>query len=72
MDYSTLSPTPAHFVVPVFLGGPMDGGSGMIVEAVRVMGTIRHTGGHYSLQGFGRLDGSSAADQAVYEWVPAK
>ena len=72
MDYSTLSPTPSYFVVPAFFGGPMDGGTWVLVESVRVPGTIKHIGGHYSLQGFLKSEMQAEADRAVYEWVPAK
>lgn len=71
IDYSTLSPHPSFFVTPAFVGGPIDGWTGLLVEADRILGTVKHTGGHYELQGFAKSEGGYEADRAMYEWRPA-
>jgi hypothetical protein len=72
MNGSDLHPQPSFFVRPVFYGGPLDGWAGLLVEGDRVRGSVKHRGGTYSLQGFKSPTGDYEADDAVYEWVPAK
>jgi len=63
------------FVIPEYRGGPWDGGFGAIEPTSGVMGTIRLSGGRYSLQGFSTpatfvADTLSqiTPDYAVYQW----
>lgn len=76
-----LSPAPASpFVVPSYLGGPLDGGFGAVEPASGVLGSIRRHGGVYQLQGFqssrewvvDKVYASVAPDRAVYQWEWAK
>jgi len=64
------------YVVPEYIGGPFDGGLGAIEPYGSTLGTIRLSGGRYSLQGF-RLARECVADgllsqvtpdRAVYLW----
>lgn len=72
-----LYPQPAtDYIVPYYIGGPMDGGFGPIEPRTDLTGTIRRAGGRYSLQGFA-LSGEEVGDadlamvtpdRAVYLW----
>lgn len=73
----TLAPAPTTpYVVPMYLGGPLDGGFGPIEPAGVTAGRIRRRGGTYELQGFQPpsdwvVDLTLAMvtpDRAVYQW----
>jgi hypothetical protein len=64
-----------YYVIPAYYGGPWDGGFGAIEPTSGVMGTIRLSGGRYSLQGFSPPATFVAdtltqitPDYSVYQW----
>lgn len=77
----TLAPAPTTpYVVPMYLGGPLDGGFGAIEPASGVLGLIPRRGGAYELVGFQPpsdwvADSALASvtpDRAVYQWEAVK
>ena len=68
------------YIVPYYIGGPMDGCFGPIEPRSDTLGTIRRAGGSYSLQGFclssEEVEDSMLAtvtpDRAVYLWEVAR
>ena len=76
----TLAPAPTTpYVVPMYLGGPLDGGFGAIEPVSGILGSIRRRGGTYELQGFQPSSDWVAdvalamvtPDRAVYQWEAA-
>lgn len=66
---------PSAMVLPKFYGGPLDGSTGQATEKDSIKGSIRMTGGVYSLQGFrNSAPGANeflkqfSFDYAIYEW----
>ena len=65
-----MSPTSEQpYVVPEYVGGPFDGGLGAIEPYGSTLGTIRLSGGRYSLQGF-RLARECVADELLSQVTP--
>lgn len=73
----TLSDTPlTPFVIPYYVGGPLDGGCGAIEPTHALTPSIRRAGGLYTLEGFQSphqfmsdvVKAIVAPDRAVYRW----